>query len=724
MNAPAIETRRTFCRFCHAACPLDVDVAVDPVSGHEVATAVRGVLDDPLFEGYTCIKGRQLPDQHHAPDRLRSPLQRRADGTFAAATSAAALDDIAAHIRRIIDEHGPRAVASYTGTGAFQNSLSLAAAVGFHAGIGSPSVYTSVTIDQPAHLTARLRMGSWDAGWHNFRDADVVMAIGYNPLVSSYGPAGGLQGTNPFVRLRRAQARGMRLIVIDPRRTELAAQADLWLQVTPGEDPTLLAGLVHVVLREELHDHEFCERWVAQLDELRAAVAPFTPDHVAARCGVPADLVEGAARMFAAGPRGSAGSGTGPNMAPHSTLTEHLTLTLNAICGRANREGDRLESGNFFVPGDTRRAQVVPPSDPAPGTPHRVKGLHGMPGEMLTNVLAEEILEPGEGRVRCLVVCGGNPVVAFPDQIRTIEALRDLELLVVIDHRMTPTAELAHWVLPPRLELERADVPAVMDRRFAAPYVSHTPVVLEPHGDLMSEWQVFAGIAARLGTRLPLAGGDLPLDSSADDELVLDLVYAKGRMSMDEVRERRGTIVEERAVVVVAADAGADGRLAVAPPDVVAELTEVLDERSGAEVLAGFDPHGYPFRLVSRRLKHVLNSLGRELPGLARVGTTNAAYLHPDDLTELGVAEGDLVEISSPTGTVVGVAAASDTVKRGVVSMAHSWGGAVTDDDVRTQGSPTNRLCTVDSGWDRLNGMAVQSAIPVRVVRHEGALTR
>ena len=201
-----IETRVTFCRFCHAACPLEVDVEI--THGRERAIAVRGVMDDPLFEGYTCIKGRQLPDQHHAPDRLRRPLRRETEGSFTEVTSSDALDDIAARIRRIIDEHGPRAVASYTGTGAFQNAISMPAAVAFHQGIGSPSFYTSITIDQPAHLTARLRMGSWEAGWQNFRDADVLLAIGYNPLVSSYAPAGGLQGTNPFVTLRRAKARG------------------------------------------------------------------------------------------------------------------------------------------------------------------------------------------------------------------------------------------------------------------------------------------------------------------------------------------------------------------------------------------------------------------------------------------------------------------------------------------------------------------------------------
>ena len=717
-----IETRTTFCRFCHAACPLEVDVEIGEHTHdhgpHERAVAIRGITDDPLFEGYTCIKGRQLADQHHAPDRLRQPLKRLADGSFEPTTSAAALDDIAARIAEIIERCGPRAVASYTGTGAFQNAISMPAAQAFHAGIGSPSFYTSITIDQPAHLTSRLRMGAWDAGWQNFRDADVLLAIGYNPLVSSYAPAGGLQGTNPFVMLRRAKARGMKLIVIDPRRSELASFADIWLPVKPGEDPTLLAGLTNIIISEGLYDTEFCAEWVNQLDALGAAVAPFTPDVVAARCEIDADQLVAAARMFAAGPKGTAGTGTGPNMAPHSTLMEHLTLALNAICGRVNREGDTLESGGFLYPGDTRKAQVIAPSDPAPGTPHRVKGLKGMPGEMLTNVLPEEILEPGEGQVRCLIVCGGNPAVAFPDQRKTLAALRDLELLVVIDHRMTATAEFAHYVLPPRLELERADVPTVMDRRFAAPYISYTPAVLAPEGDLTSEWEVFAGLAARLGTLMPLPGGDLPLDGSATDDMMLDYAFAKSRLPMDEIRAQRGTIRPDLAITVVAPDAGPHARFAVAPDDVVAELAAVLAEGDAATVLDGYVAAEFPFRLIARRLKHVLNSLGRELPGLARVGTTNAAYMHPADLAELGVAEGALVEITSPVGTVVGVAAASDTMKRGVVSMAHSWGGAATEDtehDVRQHGTPTNRLCTVDSGYDHLNGMAVQSAIPVRV---------
>ena len=714
-----IETRETFCRFCHAACPLHVDVEINSTGARtqEVVVAVRGIMEDPLFEGYTCIKGRQLADQHHAPDRLRNPLQRSADDSFVEVTSKDALDDIAHRVQAIIAAHGPRAVATYTGTGAFQNSISMPVTQAFHSGIGSPSFYTSITIDQPAHLTSRLRMGAWEAGWQNFRDADVLLAIGYNPLVSSYAPAGGLQGTNPFVRLRRAKERGMKLIVIDPRRSELASFADLWLPVKPGEDPTLLAGLINVILQENLHDKDFCDRWVDQLDDLRSAVAPFNPEMVATRCEVEAADVLTAARIFAAGPRGTAGTGTGPNMAAHSTLMEHLALTLNAICGRVNREGDVLESGNFLYPGDTRRAQVIAPSDPAPGTPHRVRGLKGMPGEMLTNALAEEILEPGEGKVRCLFVCGGNPVVAFPDQLKTIAAMKDLELLVVIDHRMTPTAELAHYVIPPRLELERADVPTVMDRRFASAYVSYTPAVLQADGDLLSEWEVFAGLAERLGTRIPLPGGDLPLDGSANDDMVLDFSFAKSRLPMSEIRAKRSTIHEELAIKVVAADPDASARFAVAPPDVVEEIAVVLSEKTGAEVIDGFDATKFPFRLISRRLKHVLNSLGREIPGLARVGTTNAAYMNPLDMRDLSLSDGELVRITSPSGEVVGVAEGSDTIKRGVISMSHSWGGSITDEDVRLHGTPTNRLCTVDSGRDPINGMAIQSAIPIAVTK-------
>ena len=712
-NTPAEpQTKMTFCRVCHASCPMEVDVVDNRV------IAVRGVIDDPLFEGYTCIKGRQLPDQMADPNRLRAPLRRRPDGTFETVNSPEALDEIAAELRRIIDTYGPRAVASYTGTGGYQNSVAVPAARAFHQGLDSVSFYTSVTIDQPAKGLAGLRLGGWEAGYQNFTDSDVHMAIGYNSMVSSYAPIGGLQGTNPFVVMRRRKAEGMKLIVIDPRRTELAGFADIHLQIRPGEDPTLLAGMIRIVLDEGLQDHEFCERWVDQMDDLAAAVEGFTLDVVAERCQLDPDDIVAAARMFAAGPRGTAGTGTGPNMASRSSLTEHLVVVLNTILGRVNREGDLLENGLLLYPDTPHRAQVTAPRSPANGPPSRIRDLRGYRGEMPTAALAEEILTPGEGRIRALIVSGGNPAVAFPDQELTLEALADLELLVVIDHRMTPTAEFAHYVIAPTLSLERADVPHLMDRWFRQPYTNYTEPVVERDGDVLNEWEVFWELASRLGSMLPLPGGSPDMSTRPDTDEIIDRAYAGSRMPLDEVRANQRQVHPHMRPVVQAADVGATAKFTPAPDDLMAELATVLTEPPA--VFAGADPAEFPFRLVSRRLKHVLNSTGTELPALAKKGTTNPAYMHPDDLVDLGLGSGDLVEIRSPRAAVIGVAEPADDVKRGVISMAHSWGGrSLTDEKVRDIGTPTSRLVSAEAGHDPVTGMVVSSAIPVAVRKAE-----
>ena len=707
-----VDARTTFCRVCHASCPIVVDVVDNR------AVAIHGVPQDPLFAGYTCIKGRQLPAQMSDAGRLHAPLRRRTDGTFEITTSALALDEIAAKLRHIIDTYGPRAVASYTGTGGYQNSVAVPAARAFQQGIDSPMFYTSVTIDQPAKATAPFRTGIWEAGYHDFSSAEVLLAIGYNPMVSSYGPVGGLQGTNPFVVLREAKERGMKLIVVDPRRTELAAQADIHLAIRPGEDSTLLAGLINIILSEGLHDHEFCEQWVGDLEALANAVAPFDIDHVAQRCDLAADDIVAAAHMFATAARGSAGTGTGPNMAFHPSLSEHLSITLNTICGRVNRAGDRLDSGYFLYPETPRRAQVIAARPPATGAPARIRDLRGYRGEMPTATLAEEILEPGEGRVRALIVNGGNPVVAWPDQELTTRAMADLELLVVIDHRMSATAEFADYVIAPTLSLERADVPHLMDRWFNAPYTNYTEAVLERDGDVLNEWEVFWELARRLGTPLPLPGGNAAMDVRPTDDDIIDLAYANSRMPMTEVRDRRMMLHPDRALVVQPADPTCTARFTLAPDDLMAELAEVFIE-TDALAMFGVTNEQYPFRLVSRRLKQVLNSYGTELPELAKKGTTNAAYMNPGDLAELGLVDGDLIDITSPRASLVGVVESAPDVRTGVISMAHSWGGSsLTDEKVRDIGSPTNRLVSTDRGYDTLTGMVVQSAIPVNVARH------
>ncbi len=708
-----IETLKSYCRFCHAYCALDVDVE----DGRRVL-AVRGDTSNSIYGGYTCIKGRQLPEAHHHPERLRSSLARGADGSFVPISSERALDEIAAKLGAIVKQHGPRAVASYCGTYAFQNSAALAVSRAWHEGIGSPSYYTSVTIDQPAKFIAASRHGYWSAGGHSFESADVVLIIGNNAVVSQYSPYGGVPAFNPYKRLRDAQARGLRVIVIDPRRTEVARRAELHLAVKPGEDPTLLAGLLNVILSEGREDAEFCAAHVAHVEALRAAVRDFTPDYVEQRTGVPAAQVVAAARSFAEGPRGSATTGTGPDMSPRSNLTEHLVLCLNTLCGRYNRAGEPVPNPGVLGPATPRHAQAMPPR-PAygRGPKARVRGLGQIFGEMPAATISDEILEPGDGQVRALFTIGGNPVSAWPDQRKTLRALEQLELNVSIDIKLSASAKLADYVIAPRMCLEREDVTLLTDSWYSEPYAHYSPAVVDPDCDVIEEWEFYFGLAQRMGTPIRLPGGELDLSRKPTKFEVLSKILSTPRVPLAEIRAHgEGHVFDQIALTVQPSAPGWTGRLDVGPADLLAEIAEVRAEAFGAGGGYGANSDAFTHRLISRRLKHVYNSSGRDLSEIRKKGTTNPAYMHPADLEKLGVASGDLVEIASDHDAIVGVAEASDDVPRGVISMAHSWGDAPEHDaKVREIGSSTNRLVANDRDFDPITGMARQSAIPVNV---------
>lgn len=712
-SLPQVSTHKSFCRFCHASCAIDVEVTDGKVS------KVRGDKGNPMFRGYTCIKGRELPAQHNHPDRIRSSLRRKGDG-FEAISSEQALDEIAERLKGIIEEHGPRAVAMYCGTGAYQCATGLNVAKAWMKGLGSPSFYSSVTIDQPAKVIVSTQIGMWQGGVQSFNSADVVMMIGNNPLISSFAPQGTVPGFSPADKLRAAKRRGLRLICIDPRRTELAKQADLHLQPVPGEDPTLLAGLLRVILSENLHDRAFCDAHVEGLEELRTAVLPFVLSEVSERTGVPAEQIEQAARMFAEGPRGIAGTGTGPSMAPHSTLMEHLVACLNVVCGRFNREGDRIANPGVLSPPQSYKAQVIPAAVMQghfrAGDAPRVRGIAPILGEQPTSSIPDEVLTEGEGQIRALINIGGNPVVAFPDQLKTLEAFERLELLVTHEVSMCATARMCDYVVGSTLSLERADVPTTIDPWFEEPYTQYTSAVVEPQGDVITEWEFLYGLAQRMGVQIELPGGAVDLQSKPTTDEVLDLIYAKSRVPLSEVRAQEGgRLYELDPIFVGPADDKATGRFTVAPADRIEELAEVRREATSAEQVADFDPEVHSLRLISRRLRHVLNSTGQQIDALRAKGATNFAYMHPKDVEALGLRDGELVDIVSPRASIRGVVAVSDDLRPGVVSMAHSWGGLPEDDgSVREMGSPTGRLADLRS-YDAVTGIPCMSAIPVAV---------
>jgi anaerobic selenocysteine-containing dehydrogenase len=714
----AMQTMKSFCRVCAALCAIEVDVE----NGRVVA--VRGDRSDAMSRGYTCAKGRQLPYEINDPERLRGSLVRTAAGAFEPIPSERAMDGIAHRLSDIIRRHGPRAVASYSGTAAYFNATTLPVVKAWHRGIGSPMNCSSVTIDQPAKIIAVGRHGFWGGGPHAFATADVVMLIGNNPLVSALHQMGGPPGFYPNA-LREAKRRGLKLICVDPRRTETARLADIHLQLQPGEDPTLLAGMLRVILTEDLHDKGFCREHTEGLDELRHAIAGFTPQYVESRSGVPAEQMMAAARLFAAGPRGCASSGTGPDMAPHPNLTEHLICCLNTVCGRWSREGERVNAPSLLTPPLPRPAQAFAPEMmPAEinlalnSERSRIRGLRQVYGEMPTAALADEILEPGDGQVRALIVVSGSPVAAWPDQQKTLRALAALELLICLDLRMTTTCRRAHYVIGCRHPLERDDLPDFQDRLYEQPYTHYARASVGPLGDTLEEWMFFAGLARRMGTTIELAGGRLDAEKPLSTLDVLELVYPAAKVPIPTIAAHAGGHVFDEVEVLVAPPIpGLSGRLQLTPDGIVEELQEVLNEpvcqpgrygRNGA----------FTHLLICSRLKQVMNSVGHSYPQARAHGTCNPAYIHPADLAELGFTSGDLVQMVSEDGTVPAIVEASSDMRRGVIAMAHAFGGDPQEEaDVRSVGSSVSRLVSTTHDYDPIAGMVRQSAIPVRLCR-------
>src|SRR5215831_3055819 len=269
-------TKTSTCRLCTAMCPIVVTIE----DGR--AVAVHGDRDAPLFEGYTCPKGRALPEIHANPKRLLHSLRRRPDGTHEPIGSAAVVEEIADRLRDVVDRHGPNSVAIYIGTSSSAYPAMGSIASALVTALGSKMIFSAASIDQPGTRIA-----------------------GTNPVVSKQFLA-----ENPAKRLARAVERGTKIVVIDPRRTETARRAHVHLQARPGQDAIVLAGLLRAILHDGLIDHDFIDQHVTGIESLRAAVEPFTPAFVARRADIAIDDLIEAASTLGTARRGGAGGGT------------------------------------------------------------------------------------------------------------------------------------------------------------------------------------------------------------------------------------------------------------------------------------------------------------------------------------------------------------------------------------------------------------------------------
>jgi anaerobic selenocysteine-containing dehydrogenase len=407
-------------------------------------------------------------------------------------------------------------------------------------------------------------------------------------------------------------------------------------------------------------------------------------------------------------------------MAPRSNLAVHLIECLNVVCGRYAREGEKVENPGVLERRKVRKAQVLPaPRWWEAGYKSRIGDYRALLGDMPTGTMASEMLEPGEGRIKAFLCHGSNLVNSIPDQHRITEALRSLELLVSIEPYMNETARLSHYVIPAPLIYERPDMTGFYAETALcpAPFARYTAPVVDPPPGVPDDWRVFWGLAKRLGVTLTYEGVALDMDREPTTDEMLSIIARHCPEPWETFKSyEMGKVFEDNPQFVDPADEGASGRFTTMPADVAAVLAEVAVEAfEPGEVVS--NGQRFAFRLSTRRVREMFNSIGRNIPALRKRMPYNYAYMNPDDLAALGLGEGDMASIRSDRASIPARVSADPTVRRGVVSMTHGFGSLPDDSDYERDGSNTGMLISTDRDQEAINAMPRMSAIPVNVSR-------
>jgi anaerobic selenocysteine-containing dehydrogenase len=659
--------QRSYCRFCIAQCGILVTTDDDRV------VAVKGDPADPISGGYTCAKGRALPQFHHHSARLDHPLLHGERVSWNVL-----LDDLHARVATVISESGPDAIAIFQATGSSYDANGRRAGDRLLRGLGSRSRYTAATVDAPAKMLVSELMaghpGLLPAVDHD--NATFVLLLGTNPLVS-HGHTNAFP--NPVARLKRITERG-ELWVVDPRRTETARIATRHLAPRPGTDYALLAFLVRELL-DVGADRAYLAEHAEGVDRLIDAVERFDLAEASALTG----LEQGELRDLLAAIRRhgcvAGQTGTGATMSAAANVTEWLMWVLHVITHSYEAKG-----GMWFHPGFVHRLheRELRATDGAtePGPASRPE-LVSRWGERPSVALLDEI---EAGNVRALFVLGGNPLTALPEAERLRTAFSQLDVLVVADVLRTDTSLVATHAFPCTGQLERPDVPLTVDQFLPVLGTRYTPAIMPPSAERRPMWWPLAQLGRRLGVEV-LPNGFDP-DTATDEDLLSTL-----QLPIPWNDLRRDRVVVEHSVVHgwVERRLLPHGRWRIAPEPLVGQL-------------AALQPPA-PLVLVPRRQLRHLNSQLREPTATAGPRPDLPEVLvHPADAAAATLADGDAVEVRSATGAVVGRLRVDPDIRRGALSIPHGFAAP-----------NVGNLTSGRDGVDPLTGMVRQSGVPVQL---------
>jgi anaerobic selenocysteine-containing dehydrogenase len=741
-----VESRTAYrtCPLCEAGCGLEITLTGDRV------TRIRGDRDDVFSHGFICPKGSTLKQLHEDPDRLRTPLVKR-DGVFVEATWDEAFGEIERRLRAVVDAHGRDAVAVYLGN---PNAHTLAGqlyARPLIRALGTTNVYSASTVDQrPKELSAGMMFG---AGLivpvPDVDRTDHLFVLGANPYASN-----GSLATAPDWpgRIEALRARGGRLVVVDPRRSRTAEEADEWVPIRPGADGLLLAAMARTLLDEDLVHLGEVEPYVDGLDRLPAALAPFGPDEVADATGIDAETIRRLARELAAAERAVVYGRIGTTTAEFGTISSWLVDVLNICTGNLDRPGGAMFTRAAVGASNTRGAPRFGRDVRIGRRRSRVRGMGETLGELPAVCLAEEMDTPGEGQVKAFFCLAGNPVLSTPNGGRLDAALGGLELMVAVDIYVNETSRHADVILPAPSALQKGHYDIALLQLGLRNVANWSEPVLPLDDGQLDEWEVLAKLAliaqgmgaeadpaavddlmAASLAKAAVADEDGPVHGRDPDELLeqvaprtgparlIDLMLRTGPYGDGFGARPDGLTLDRLLAAPHGVDLGpleprvpeglrtADGQIHLAPEPILEDLPRM------AAVLDGPRPE---LVLVGRRDLRSNNSWMHNVEVLVKGKPRCTLHIHPDDATRLGLERDGLAKVRSRVGSVIVPVEVTEDIRPGAVSIPHGWGHDLPGVELGVAGryaGVNSNLLADELLVDELSGNAVLNGIPVEV---------
>lgn len=729
-------THHRICPLCEACCGLEIKVR----DGQLIS--IRGHAADVLSAGYLCPKGVALKDLHEDPDRLRTPLIKR-DGVHQQATWEEAFAEIERRLPPLMAALGRNATAVLVGNPSAHKIGLLSYFPKLVRALGTQNVFSASTLDQmPKQLASGRMFGHWlSIALPDIDRTDLLLVIGANPLASN-----GSMWTVPDFKgkAKAMQARGGKLIVIDPRRSETAAIADAHHFIRPGADVFLLAAMVQTLFAENLVRLGVVENWVNGVEEVRAAVTPFSPDAVALRCGLAAPTIRSLARELAGAERAAVYARIGTCTQEYGTLASWLVDVLNVLTGHLDVPGGAMFAKAAAFAANTLGRPGVGKGIVTGRHRARVSGAPEVFGELPITCLAEEIETAGAGQVRALITVASNPVLSSPDGPRLARALDSLDFMVSLDIYLNETTRHADVILPGLSPLEELHFDMAFPQLSWRNQARYSPPVLARPAGQPEEWQTLLKLAAIVQGK----GAQVDADALDDAQFAQDAQRLFGAQADAVLRATQGLRGPQRGIDVAlrsgpygdgfgskpeglnlakvmasnatgGIDLGplqpripellrtASGKIELAPPSFIADLQRpIADLQRPAPELV----------VIGRRDVRSNNSWMHNLPLLAKGPMRCTALVHPIDAARLQLTDGALATLENGARKVQAQVQISDQMMPGVVSLPHGWGhhlpGARLALAAQRPGANLNALLD-DQLRDPLSGNAVLGGVAI-----------